>query len=31
LRASSFSSVLQIGQTVVVDEDALAEEEVKAE
>ena len=31
LRASSFSSVLHIGQTVVEDEDALAEEDVYAE
>lgn len=31
MRASSLSSVLQIGQTVVVDEDALADEEVNAE
>lgn len=31
LRASSLSSVLQMGQTVVVDEEALAEDDVKAE
>lgn len=31
LRASSLSSVLQIGQTVVVDEDAFAEDDVNAE
>jgi hypothetical protein len=31
LRASSFSSVLQMGHTVVVEEDALAEEDVYAE
>jgi hypothetical protein len=31
LRASSLSSVLQMGHTVVVDEEALADEDVYAE
>lgn len=31
MRASSLSSVLQMGQTAVVDEEAFADEEVKAE